>query len=144
MALPQQKFREMVFQMLYSLDIGASKEEDLVALMMNELTATKKTCREGYLRAKKIWDNHESLDVIIGSSASSYSFERIHTVERNILRLALFEIIYDAQIPPKVAITEAIRLARKFSTPEAAAFVNAILDAHYQKQGNDEQPSPLL
>ena len=70
---------------------------------------------------------------MIAKTSHAYEFERIQTVERNILRLAVFEIFFDnGTVPPKVALAEAMRLARKFSTYESTSFINAILDAIYK------------
>jgi transcription antitermination protein NusB len=55
-----------------------------------------------------------------------------------VLRLALYEMLHDDQIPPKVAIAEAIRLSRKFSTPESSSFINAILDAIYKSSQGEQ------
>lgn len=144
MALSPQKFREIVLQMLYSIDIGDSEEDNLIELMMHELAASKKSCKEAFSRASKVLSCRDALDALIGTSATSYEFDRIHTVERNVLRLALYELLLSEEIPAKVAIAEAIRLTKKFSTPEAVSFVNAILDLIYQQKivGKDEQSVP--
>jgi N utilization substance protein B len=55
-------------------------------------------------------------------------------VERNLLRLGAYEIYFSKSVPPKVAISEAVRLARKFASSESANFINAILDALYKKK----------
>lgn len=132
MALPQEKLREVVFQMLYGYDIGRASEEELVNLLMKELSVTKKTMLEAQDRVRHIAAILPELDTMIQASSKSYQFDRIQTVERNILRLGLYEIFFDNQIPAKVAISEAIRLTRKFGTPESAGFVNAILDSLYK------------
>ena len=132
MPLPVQKFREMVFQMLYSYDFSHSDEADVVDLMMHELKVTKKTARQAYLRVLQIVENAEEIDQKIELSSTQYQFDRISRIEKNILRLGIFEMCYDDTIPPKVAIAEAIRLCRKFGTPESADFVNAILDQIYK------------
>lgn len=132
MAIPQQKFREVVFQLLYILDLGDGDEKDVQALIMEELSVTKKVVREAREKVQKIIAKQNEIDKIISQTSQSYSFERIQTVERNILRLGVFEILFNGEIPPKVAIAEAVRLARKFSTPESALFINAILDSVYK------------
>lgn len=142
MAISQQKFREIVFQTVYSMDISANGEDSIVEMMMEAAAATKKNCREAFLRANQVMDKKELLDERIAKQATSYDFDRIHTVERNILRLSLYELLYDDAIPHKVAIAEAIRLAKKFSSPEAASFINALLDGIYRQNSpekNDEQ-----
>lgn len=133
MSLPLQKFREIIFQLLYSYDMAQSKEEDIIPLIMAELAVTKKSVKLGVEKTQKIIEVLNDLDQQITNASLAYSFERIPSVERNILRLGVFEMLYDDEIPPKVAIAEAIRLARKFGSPESSSFVNAILDNIYKK-----------
>lgn len=132
MALPPQKFREVVFQILYCQDMGHAQEKDIIELIMHELAVTKKNVLLGQERVKNVLTHKDEIDAIIGKTALSYDFERIQSVERNILRLSCYEILFDTAIPPVVAIAEGVRLARKFGTPESASFVNAILDAIYK------------
>jgi transcription antitermination protein NusB len=80
----------------------------------------------------------EEIDLMISNTSHSYAFERIQSVERNVLRLGVFELFFDPSIPPKVAIAEAMRLARKFGTKESAVFVNAILDTLYKQSIGDQ------
>lgn len=132
MSLPQQKFREMVFQVLYSKDSGYATPEAMVELMMHELNLSKKYAKQAYERVEKIFQNLDNIDSLISSVSTSYDFSRIQTVAKNILRLGVYELLFDSTIPPKVAIAEAMRLARKFGSPESALFVNALLDKLYQ------------
>lgn len=134
MTLPPQKFREIVFQMLYSLDMGKVQTDDLVRLIMQELAVAKSAALAALERVEAIQSKQENLDTAIAGVSKSYAFERIPSVERNILRLAVYEILFDQEMPPRVAISEAMRIARKFSTPEAGRFVNALLDAIYKQQ----------
>lgn len=145
MPVPQQKFRELVFQMLYGYDMGHTDENELISLLMKELSVTKKTANEAHEKVTKIAAVLPELDDMINHTSTSYKFNRIQTVERNILRLGLFEILFDDSIPPKVAISEALRLARKFSTPESATFVNAILDTVFKlSKGEHFNPEEIL
>lgn len=133
MSLPQQKFREIVFQLLYSDDISRPDEEDMIPLLMGELAVTKKSVKTAQERVRAILGKQQEIDTLIKEASVSYAFERIPSVERNILRLGVFELLFDDETPPKVAITEAMRLARKFSSPESATFINAILDNLYKR-----------
>lgn len=132
MSLPVQKFREIVFQILYSYDMGRPADEHMVDLLSEELSVSKKHVKEAQERVRKILENLENIDALITKTSHSYAFERIQSVERNILRMSVFELLFDPSIPEKVAIVEAMRLTTKFSTREAATFVNAILDSLYQ------------
>ncbi len=144
MALSQQKFREIVFQLLYSQEIIRPDETLMLELMMAELAVSKKNVRLAQERAEKIKLLLPEIDSLISSVSTSYDFDRIQVVTKNILRLAVFELLFDDQIPHKVAIAEAIRLSRKFNTPESASFVNALLDHLYKKkQGIEVDLNPL-
>lgn len=133
MALPQQKFREIVFQVLYCLELGGSAEDEIISLIMKELQVTKRSVRQAYEQVGKIIEKQQKIDDTIRAISTSYTFERIQTVEKNILRLSIYELLFDDQIPKKVIIAEGMRLARKFGTPESASFVNALLDAVYKE-----------
>jgi len=133
MALPQQKFREIVFLLLYSHDMGKASDEETLKLIMKELEVTKKSVTSAQERMFLILEKQDELDKMITSVSTSYEFERIQSVERNVLRLGVFELFFDTEVPPKVAIAEAMRLTRKFSTPESSNFVNALLDTLYKK-----------
>ena len=144
MTVPMQKFREAVFQMLYSYDLSEAHDEAMVRLIMEELAITKKTALQAQERAQKIRAQLPHIDKLIAEASISYAFERIQSVERNVIRLGLYELLYDDEIPPKVAISEALRLARKFGTKEAAFFVNAILDVHYKKSLGENPDNALV
>ena len=144
MALSQQKFREIVFQLLYSQDLAHPDDTLMIELMMAELAISKRSVRLAQERVQQILEHLPEIDALIASISTSYDFARIQVVTRNILRLAVFELLFDPQIPPKVAIAEAIRLSRKFNTPESASFVNALLDNLYHtSQGDQINPQKL-
>ncbi len=140
MPLPPQKFREAVFQMLYSRDFEGSAEGEMVPFMMAELKTTRKAMTEAEDRVEAIWGKLPEIDPQIANASTEYTFERISRVERTILRLGLFELLFDPSLPPKVAIAEAIRLCRKFGTPESSQFVNAILDGIYKHAAAPAEP----
>jgi 3',5'-nucleoside bisphosphate phosphatase len=73
-------------------------------------------------------ENIAAIDARIEKHAQHWSLARMATLDRNILRLAAYEMLYRDDIPPKVSIDEAVALAKKFSTEESGAFVNGILD----------------
>lgn len=131
MPLPIQKFREAVFQILYAQDFGAS--EEIISMMMEELKATRRSMTDAQARVDEIVAKLPEIDEMITSASTEYTFDRISRVEKIILRLGIFEILFDDSVHPKVAIAEGVRLCRKFGSPEGAQFVNAILDGVYKK-----------
>ncbi len=136
MELPPQKFREIVFQLLYSLDGSGSAEAELIPFLMAELSVSKKNVKLAYEKASTIWKMQAELDAIIKEKSQNYSLERIKTVEKNVLRLALYELLIEKTLSAKIIISEAHRLARKFSTVEGASFVNAVLDGEKDEKDN--------
>jgi len=133
MAVTKQKFREILFHLLYSQDFDENEKEDIISFLMAEHEVTKKTIYAAQRKQVDVMGEKEAIDKLIAEASHAYDFARIPRIEKNILRLGVYEICFDLTIPPKVAIAEAIRLARKFSTPESSTFVNAILDAIYKK-----------
>jgi len=76
-----------------------------------------------------IYQHKEEIDNLIQSHSSNWKMERMAMVDRNLLRIAVFEICFSqGQIPPNAAINEAIEIAKKYGTTESAAFLNGILD----------------
>ncbi len=142
MPLSPQKFREIVFQLIYSDDFGG--DADIVEMLMAQLAVTKRVVREACVLKDKIIDKKKEIDAVIRIHCESYEFERIPRIERNVIRLGVYELIYSKDVPPKVAIAEAIRLSRKFATPEAATFVNAILDSVYKQLATSNTHVPTL
>lgn len=141
MAFFAQKFREMVFLTLYSQDFGPLSDQDFVGLLMKELKVNKRLSNEALLKANLIVEKIPEIDKMIEKASTEYSLDRISTVEKVIIRLGLYEIFYESKVSAKIAISEAIRLTRKFGTPQSAQFVNALLDVVYKSGIDQTQPS---
>lgn len=134
MTLSQQKSREILFQVLFSHDFTAEIDDDLDDFVMKEFFVSRKAVREILDTSCQIKSHIQKIDAKIVEYSKSYEFHRIPRVELNILRLAIYEMLYLPSLPPKVSIAEAIRLTRKYSTAESAAFINAVLDALYKTE----------
>ena len=78
--------------------------------------------------------HHEDLDQLINTYAKEWSLSRMPVVDRNILRCALFELLWLADVPAKVAINEALELAKRFADEESKRFINGMLDRIIQKE----------
>ena len=133
MAVAKQKLREVVFQMLYSRDLVPEQEEDLLAFFRKHLNLSRGSVKEAKEVVDKLIPQLKNLDEKIFSISEEYASERVSRVEKNILRLAAFELFYTSEIPPAVVLAESIRLCRKFGTKESAKFVNAIIDTVYKR-----------
>jgi len=75
-----------------------------------------------------IIDRREEIDALIGAHTIGWRFERLGLIDRNVLRIGVYELLYDEEIPPEVAIDQAVELAKKYGTEQARVFVNGILD----------------
>ncbi len=144
MALPPQKFREIIFLLLYSNEFSSSNLDETLAMVMGELKVTKKAVLTAYERACHILAKKEEIDHKIETYSTDYTVDRISKVEKTILRIGLYELLFDPSLPPLVAISEGIRLTRKFGSPESAQFVNAILDKEYKSHSLCTSSSPKL
>lgn len=127
-----QKSREVTLQILFALDHGA-EASSVCALMQRELSLSKEEVKQALEKAESVLMTKEELDQKIEGLSEKYPLNRIAFLDRNILRLGVFELL-SGLLPHKVVISEAIRLARKFSSPESGKFVNALLDAFMKKQ----------
>lgn len=121
--------RELAVQCLYQMDITGEDGRDAVAAFwetQSEVPAATRRFAEELIRG--VVEHRATLDEKISRYAEHWDLERIAVVDRNILRLAIYEMMFRADIPPVVSINEAIEIAKKYSTRESGAFVNGILD----------------
>jgi N utilization substance protein B len=125
--------RELALQGLYSWEVSGNA----VDVVLEEVSERGKEDVQIVTFAtdllKKAVEQKETLDGDVASTVENWEFDRIALVDRLILRLALCELLYFDEIPPKVTINEAIDLAKKYSTSQSGRFVNGILDSLYKR-----------
>ncbi len=142
------KAREAALQMLFARDMAGAARTELSVDYWNELgdeTYDEKTREFANNLAIGTLDNIEAIDATIKTRAEHWRIERMAFVDRNVLRLAVFEFLF-FDTPDTVAINEALELARKYSTYEATQFINGVLDAIRQdieKKAKDRSDSEL-
>ncbi len=137
----RRKARECALQMLFAADVAEMPADDVVRSYWAELGESDldETAREFATRlAARTLSNLELLDERIRSRAEHWRISRMAVVDRNILRLAVYEFLYEPT-PRTVAINEALEIARRFSTYEATQFINGILDA-IKRDLDEQQP----
>jgi len=122
--------RELALQLLYELDLrgeadpGEALEE--FWRRQGELPDEVRSFAEALVRGTKA--HQEKIDELIGRFAERWDLDRMAVVDRNILRAGIFELLWAGDAPPKVAINEALEIARKFSTEKSTRFINGLLD----------------
>jgi len=121
--------REAAIQFLYQVDMHRPENvtEALEAFWkQNEEPQNVREFADNLLRGAL--EKLPEIDAKIRTLADNWDFERLAVVDRNILRLAVYEMLFCPEIPPVVSINEAIEIAKKFSTAESGKFVNGLLD----------------
>lgn len=123
--------REFALQILYQMDIthdsyDVSQENFWQAHSDENISEEIKNFSNELV--KGVADNLEEINSKISQYAANWNLERMAVVDRNVLRISCFELMFRPDIPPKVSINEAVELAKKYSGPDAGKFVNAILD----------------
>jgi transcription antitermination factor NusB len=125
--------RELAMQAIYQLDVQGeellSRIDEFFKLGSND-DLVRQLARQW---ARDAWRNLAACDELILDSSQKWQVARMSQVDRAILRLSVYQLKFCGDIPPKVAINEAIELAKKYSTEAAPSFVNGVLDAVLKK-----------
>ncbi|MEM9379995.1 MAG: transcription antitermination factor NusB [Planctomycetota bacterium] len=120
--------RELALQFLYQIDLlGQDKMEDLTEFLRQE-GGDGETTKYARQLVEGTVDATPEIDEEIQAVAQNWQIERMAVIDRNVLRMATFELLHCDEIPPKVAINEGIELGKRFSTQNSGAFINGILD----------------
>lgn len=131
--------RSVAMQSLYEWDFAAKKGDlkELVERNIQEFGPGLEDVNKDFIRtlASGVREHLAALDQIIEKAAPEWPLEQITIVDRNVLRLGLFELLYGNkdEVPPKVAINEAIELAKNFSGESSGKFVNGVLGTVYRE-----------
>lgn len=119
--------RELAFRLLFQADVGNLTLAEVFQTGREASEATEEVWQFATELARGAWENRANFDPIITKYASGWTLERMANADRNLLRLALYEIIERDDIPQSVSINEAVELAKKYSTADSAKFINGIL-----------------
>jgi N utilization substance protein B len=121
--------RELAAQFLYQQDLGGGTVEEALPLFWetrSEVSGAVRKFAEELIHG--CLEHRAVIDEKIQKYTEHWELQRIAAVDRNILRLAMYEMLFRDDIPPVVSINEAVDIAKKYSTQESGAFVNGILD----------------
>ena len=127
----RRRARELAIQVLYHLEYNPGNPEESFDTVCKSFLPPKETRPFAKDLVLGVWRNKEDLDKLIGRASKNWRIERMSRVDRNILRIAVFEVLYMGDIPPKVSIDEAVELGKRFGTEDSGAFVNGVLDCIY-------------
>ncbi len=130
----RRKAREIALQFFFGYDLqersceAAALEKDLDTFCRH-FEVTRKALPYARELIRGICSHREEIDSLLASRSHNWRLERMSPVDRNILRIAAYEILYVDEVHATVAITEALEIAKRYSMEDSAAFINGVLDA---------------
>jgi N utilization substance protein B len=135
--------REVALQVLYQVEQNPGVlPEEVHRFIQRRLLDDRKLCEftEGLIAGVKA--NQARIDALISEVAENWRLDRMAAIDRNILRLGAYEMLYHPEVPARVAINEALELAKRYSTAQSSRFVNGILDRVLQGQVQEPKSDP--
>jgi N utilization substance protein B len=120
--------REQVLQALFYMDIHCDPGQDPVGDFCKSFVNNGNAHPFFHRIIDGVQQNRERIDRVIEQFSDNWRLSRMSCVDRNVLRIAVFELLYCEDIPTKVSINEAIDIGKRFGTEESGAFINGILD----------------
>ena len=124
----RRRAREIALQVLYQREFDHGEIEEAITLFWNNFEVLKGAMDFSERLVKGVEQHRKELDRIIEQYSSNWRVDRMTHVDRTILRIATYEILYCDDIPPRVAINEAIDIGKKYGSEDSGAFINGILD----------------
>lgn len=145
----RQLCRSIVLQTLYEWDFHKQKE-DLIAIMERNMAEFGPGIDEpefAWKILKGVIDHKKEIDIIIEKAAPDWPLPQIAVIDRNALRIGLYELLFAdrGEVPPKVAINEAIEISKNYGGPNSGKFINGVLGTIYRElgePGKDDGPKP--
>ncbi|MCL2791146.1 MAG: transcription antitermination factor NusB [Desulfobulbus sp.] len=132
----RRKSRELALQFLFSHDFQERASVPVPDVLMQEwelfcqsFEAGPRTVPYGRTLVEGIWRHLDAIDTLLAGHSHNWRVERMSAVDRNILRIAVFELRYSGDVPAQVAINEALEIAKRYSIDDSVAFINGVLDA---------------
>ncbi|MGD2245764.1 MAG: transcription antitermination factor NusB [Candidatus Aminicenantes bacterium] len=135
----RRKAREATIQILFQLEFNEGTLEEILNQYWKSKKAEKEVREYSSWLVKNILKHKDDLDRIIQSKSEHWRLSRMAVIDRNILRMAVFELIHKENLAPAIVINEAIEVAKKYSSVQSANFINGILDAvnkAYEREKN--------
>ncbi|GIW97059.1 MAG: N utilization substance protein B [Pirellulaceae bacterium] len=138
----RRRAREVALQLLYADDLNPDHDEEVAEkFLRGRLHGNRNLVAFAHRLWRGVVENRERLDREIAAHAANWSIRRMAAIDRNIIRLAAYEIL-ESQTPGTVAISEAIELAKRYGNRHSSQFVNGILDRiwkHHQQHGGVQE-----
>jgi N utilization substance protein B len=125
----RRKARECALQILFQLEFNSGEPRTLLRVYWEHQKAPREVSEYGTWIVERILAHGEDVDRAIQSASKNWRLARMAVVDRNVLRIAVAELLYEKTLAPAIVMNEAIEIAKRFSGEESAVFVNGVLDA---------------
>ncbi|MDX1777432.1 MAG: transcription antitermination factor NusB [Thermodesulfobacteriota bacterium] len=122
------KSREIALQVLYQIDVSNNNVEEAFNLFWHNFKPSEDLKDFSQIIVQGVYHHIEEIDAIIEHYSEHWRLKRMSIVDRNVLRSAIFELMFCADVPTKVVLNEAVELGKKFGSNKSGSFVNGILD----------------
>jgi len=124
----RRKSREFALQVLYQLDIIKQDAIKTLAQFRDHFSGNRE--RDEFMEqlVLGVLEHREEIDHLIEKCSENWRLDRMNMIDRTILRMAIYELLYLEEIPPKVTLNEAIELGKRFGSEDSGSFINGILD----------------
>ena len=126
--------RESAFKVLYQLDVTQDSPEEGLKIFFRDHRVLADSQAFVARLVEGTRARLSEIDHLLAKYATNWALNRMAMVDRNILRLGAFELLFGNETPPKVVINEAVELAKRFGTPDSGKFVNGVLDSIHKAE----------
>ncbi len=125
----RRRSRELAMQVLFQMEVNSKDSNEAIELFCRHFRVPR-DARPFFLQlVEGVSEFQDEIDRLIESFSSNWKISRMSGVDRNIMRVAIYELLYCEDIPPKVSINEAIDIGKKFGTEDSGGFINGIMDS---------------
>jgi transcription antitermination protein NusB len=124
----RRKARELALKMLYQMETNSEDPESALTKYCEIFPYQKDVVDYATVVLSGIKKERENIDRFIETASSNWKIERIALVDKNVMRVSVYEMFFSPDVPPKVAIDEAIEMGKKYGNKDSADFINGVLD----------------
>jgi len=134
----RRRSRELAMQVLFQMEISGDNSKDAIELFCKHFEVSKRAKPFFLQLVDGVKANQKEIDLLIERSSDNWKIGRMSGMDRNTMRVAVFELLYCDDIPSRVSINEAIDIGKRFGTEQSPSFINGILDNINTSLGGQE------
>ncbi len=134
----RRKSRELALKVLFFMEFIDIDPEDAIEIIFNNFEIPEELREFSEDLVMGVSANKEKIDSYISNASINWRLERMNNVDKNLLRMGVYELLFREDIPPKVTINEAVEIGKKYGTEESGSFINGVLDSIYNRLKKNE------